>query len=188
MSRLCERPGCAETATVAFGFDPRERMAWLAPKVDDGPVAGSLCRKHADAMTLPRGWWLDDRRGGDALFETVEQETPAPVDEQSPIAQARKTRARKPKAVPDAAAPADAVTDEEATTEAVASDDAGAAAAPASGGPDEPDPGWAPLFDAGDDLGGQLHADTPLLNRAFGGKVVPPPPRRRRPPKAPAAG
>jgi hypothetical protein len=24
--------------------------------------AGSLCKRHADAMVLPRGWTLDDRR------------------------------------------------------------------------------------------------------------------------------
>ena len=63
MSRRCERPDCAVVATVGYGFDAAQRVAWFvdlasAPRA----TAGALCRRHAAAMVLPRGWWLDDRR------------------------------------------------------------------------------------------------------------------------------
>ncbi len=64
MGRLCERPGCSEVAAIAFGFDVDQLLVWLAARDPDGdPLrAGSLCRRHADAMVVPRGWTLDDRR------------------------------------------------------------------------------------------------------------------------------
>jgi hypothetical protein len=36
-------------------------VAWLEV-VAGGDGAASLCRRHADAMAVPRGWLLDDRR------------------------------------------------------------------------------------------------------------------------------
>ena len=64
MGRLCERPGCSEVAAIAYGFDVDQLLVWLAPRDPDAePLrAGSLCRRHADAMVVPRGWTLDDRR------------------------------------------------------------------------------------------------------------------------------
>lgn len=63
MSRLCERPGCSEPGAVAYGMIPENLLFWIAPikeaPVDDPPV---LCRRHADQMSVPRGWTLDDRR------------------------------------------------------------------------------------------------------------------------------
>ena len=42
----------------------RPPLVWLAPRDPDGdPLrAGSLCKRHADAMVVPLGWTLDDRR------------------------------------------------------------------------------------------------------------------------------
>lgn len=63
MIRACARPGCADTATATFVYDYGERVTWL-----DGlararhPMAYDLCLSHADAMTVPRGWRLVDRR------------------------------------------------------------------------------------------------------------------------------
>jgi hypothetical protein len=75
---------------VAYGFDPGRRLAWLEPVVP-GRVAGGLCRRHADAMVVPRGWSLDDRR-----IETADHGVASPVPpppdataEWSPIAVAR---------------------------------------------------------------------------------------------------
>src|SRR5215211_2882796 len=76
-------------------------MAWLGPLTDTGPRAGALCRHHADTMVLPRGWWLDDRRGGEeALFEPPA--TVAPVEVPEPP---RPRRPRRPRAVAPPAAP-----------------------------------------------------------------------------------
>ncbi|MEI8322473.1 MAG: DUF3499 family protein [Actinomycetes bacterium] len=63
MSRLCERPGCSAPAAVAYGFNTQLLAVWLNvfdPKEPFG--TGILCRRHADALVVPRGWHIDDRR------------------------------------------------------------------------------------------------------------------------------
>lgn len=63
MPRLCERPGCSAPADVAYGFDAETLTVWLdAFDAALGSRAGVLCRRHADAMVVPLGWMLDDRR------------------------------------------------------------------------------------------------------------------------------
>lgn len=63
MPRLCERPGCSTPADVAYGFDADAQVVWLdAFEQAQGSRAGALCRRHADAMVVPLGWMLDDRR------------------------------------------------------------------------------------------------------------------------------
>lgn len=181
MSRQCERPGCAEPATVAFGFDPAERMVWFAASRAEGPQAGGLCRRHADAMRLPNGWWLDDRRGGaDALFAAEDEAAAAPPAPPKP-----KPRARRPRAV----AGAERLDVAPASPEVAPAGPAEAEAAPVSPEvevAEELVAAWTPSFDAEDDLGGQLQASTPLLSRAFGrGATLPPTPSRSRKPPAP---
>ncbi len=145
MARLCERPGCGENASVAYGFDAERGTVWLeALDPTAGPTGGVLCRRHADAMVLPKGWWLQDRRSDATLFTPA-----APLP--GPTYRARRPRRRPvpPPPVPlDSAASADTVP---APTPAEASA-----------------PAWTPAFDASDDLDGLLAARTPLLSRAFG--------------------
>jgi hypothetical protein len=63
MARLCERPGCSAPADVSYGFDADTLVVWLDTfQADTGARAGVLCRRHADAMVVPLGWMLDDRR------------------------------------------------------------------------------------------------------------------------------
>ena len=63
MPRLCERPGCSTPADVAYGFDADALVVWLDGfDVAQGSRSGVLCRRHADAMVVPLGWMLDDRR------------------------------------------------------------------------------------------------------------------------------
>jgi hypothetical protein len=46
-----------------FCFDGRAALVWLDPlEPDHGTGAGVLCARHADALTPPRGWHLQDRR------------------------------------------------------------------------------------------------------------------------------
>jgi len=137
---------------VAYGFDPERSMVWLEVLGPAGPAAGALCRRHADAMVLPRGWWLQDRRSDAALFTAPEPSASTAVY--------RPRRRRRPPADP-APLPLDDTT----TT--------------ASGGPaagSAPEPAWSPAFDAGDDLDGLLAAKTPLLARAFRQDPAPPAP------------
>jgi hypothetical protein len=75
---------------VAYGFDPGRRIAWLEPVVP-GQASGGLCRRHADAMVVPRGWSLDDRRMEGAGDDPLPPAAPTPdsTAEWSPIAVAR---------------------------------------------------------------------------------------------------
>jgi hypothetical protein len=91
MGRLCERPGCSQPAEVIYGIDADHLTVWIEPF--DGTVeyrAGVLCRRHADAMVVPLGWMLDDRREPvPRLFKPGE----AAAKEERPR-QRRKTTAR----------------------------------------------------------------------------------------------
>lgn len=188
MPRLCERPGCAEPATVAYGFDASRCVVWFEPHRPEGTRSGGICRRHADAMVVPRGWWLDDRREAAALFPTgAEADEAALADEpatptrlaggevpedgeeaggSAPVAAPPRPRSRRSRAKPAEALPL------------------------AGEGTDEPVPAWEPVFDQSDDLGGQLDATTPLLARAFGRAEPRPVPRRsrKRPPAEGAVG
>jgi hypothetical protein len=142
MERLCERPGCSDQASVAYGMRAPDLVFWLdrLPPDHAGDV-GVLCRRHADTMVVPRGWTLDDLRDPDLhLFRP-----PEPVT--TPRARSRRGGGR----------PVDAGEQLELGT----ADPADAAAPP-------PDPApWSPSFDEADDLGGLLSARSPLLARAF---------------------
>jgi Protein of unknown function (DUF3499) len=59
----CSRVGCGGNAVASFCFDGRAALVWLDPlDPDHGVGAGVLCARHADALTPPRGWHLQDRR------------------------------------------------------------------------------------------------------------------------------
>jgi len=61
--RLCERPGCAGQAEVSYGIDHSTLVVWVDNKaIPEREHAGRLCRRHANALSVPRGWTIDDRR------------------------------------------------------------------------------------------------------------------------------
>ena len=63
MRKLCERPGCAALAEVSYGIDNSALLVWVDNRpISDREIAGRLCRRHADAISVPRGWTIDDRR------------------------------------------------------------------------------------------------------------------------------
>jgi hypothetical protein len=182
MGKLCERPGCSDVAAIAYGFDVDRLLVWLAARDPDGdPLrAGSLCKRHADAMVVPRGWTLDDRREAvPRLFR------PAPTaDAPAPKRRRAKTAARTEAAAPEAP-PAAPLTEtpsaQPAPPVAMATPahdelDPSRTVAEVTGEPsatDDPDATqaipWLPTFDKDDDLGGVLAARSPLLARAFRG-------------------
>jgi hypothetical protein len=151
MGRLCERPGCSEPASVAYGMRAEDLVFWLdALHADDGASSGVLCRRHADSMVVPRYWTLDDlREPTPRLFRSASAlPPPTPVPRRrSPSAgssseqlllltdevPAEAPQVAAPTTVPDAAVP------------------------------------WTPTFDEHDDLDGLLSARSPLLARAFRG-------------------
>lgn len=142
---------------------PEDLLFWIAPMAgtphDDQNV---LCLRHADAMSVPRGWTLDDRREEiPRLFmpRHARGATTAPRRARSP----RRKRAapseqveqlvidgtgevERPALPPEPADAPDAV------------DDVGGGEAP-----------WRPSFDQDNDLDGLLEVSSPLLARAFRG-------------------
>jgi Protein of unknown function (DUF3499) len=114
--RLCERPGCSAVATVTYGFDTSDLVVWLSP-FESGDQArpygtGILCRRHADALVVPRGWRVDDRR------EAVPRLFLAPATSPEPGGEASRPRGERRK--PSGAAPVGDLFD--ATTEAETND------------------------------------------------------------------
>jgi hypothetical protein len=151
MQRLCERPGCSTAAEVAYGFDAESLTVWLEAMATVQVVRhGVLCRRHADAMIVPLGWMLDDRREPTLrLFKS------APVEEAKP-------RARRPRrSRSDDTDQLTLLAEPEVETAAKA--DATA-----------PVPAWVPVFDPNDDLKGLLKARGRLLSRAFRSTPMPP--------------
>ena len=72
---------------MLLGFDASRRLAWFAPLDDEGSRHGSdLCQRHADAMVVPKGWWLDDRRVSSPQLFTPPPNPPAPPP--APVAHA----------------------------------------------------------------------------------------------------
>ena len=147
MQRLCERPGCSDVASVAYGMRPEDLVFWLdALRDTSDDSVGVLCRRHADAMVVPRNWTLDDLRETELrLFR------PPPADPTGPAPRPRVARRGR---------------DDTEQLALIVPDETVAAA------PDEPGVPlpWTPSFDADDDLDGLLAARSPLLARAFRGE------------------
>jgi len=60
---LCERPGCGAVADASYGIDRASLSVWVnVITVGEREITGRLCRRHANALTVPSGWTLDDRR------------------------------------------------------------------------------------------------------------------------------
>jgi hypothetical protein len=63
-NRQCARFGCSAVAVATFTFDSEARTVWLDTPHEGNARAGELCSRHAQALTPPRGWSLEDRRPG----------------------------------------------------------------------------------------------------------------------------
>ena len=160
---------------MAFGFQVDRLLVWIdgvRPEDIARARSGVLCRRHADAMVVPRGWSLDDRREAiPKLFRTDAVES---NDEAGGPARARPRAHRHPR---DNAEAAPSLFDAE-PVEATVGD-----LVPASPSADiDPDETratpWRPVFDVTDDLDGLLAATSPLLSRAFRSADPAPAPRK----------
>lgn len=62
-NRQCSRSGCSEIAAVTLSYHYATSQVWidhLTPERD--PHQYDLCDRHADRLSVMRGWHLDDRR------------------------------------------------------------------------------------------------------------------------------
>ena len=63
MSRQCARPGCSHQATATLTYHYGHQTAWLERLAAEAhPMAHDLCEAHADRLSVPQGWRLEDRR------------------------------------------------------------------------------------------------------------------------------
>ena len=138
---------------MTYGFDAEHLMVWIDSydRVTTGR-AGVLCRRHADAMVVPLGWMLDDRRDPvPRLFRAPAQPMAVLPRQRRPIRHHHDDTEQLELGADVVIAEIDAVDE------------------PAVGAETDVLP-WKPTFDQTDDLGGLLEARGPLLARAFGGQ------------------
>lgn len=153
---------------------PEDLLFWIAP-LSTTPYDGQsvLCLRHADAMTVPRGWMLDDRRE-----EIPRLFMPRPAvrpDRGRNGARPRRTRNREVEQLqidgtgeierPDLVSDVDEAPADPSTVATPVGQETEAAAL------DQPvgDAPWEPSFDQDNDLDGLLQVSSPLLARAFRG-------------------
>lgn len=184
MPRHCERPGCSQPADAIYGMSAATLSVWLEPYDEEiAARVGVLCRHHADAMVVPRGWTLEDRRDPKPqLFRTAHAPATPPAPEravtdltpptpESPAGQPpAKPRPKRPRKRADETGQLELVPTTEAATELVSEPPSGELP-PEDVPPDAtPFSPWRPKFDQTDDLEGLLQARSPLLARAFRGR------------------
>jgi hypothetical protein len=131
---------------------PEDLLFWIAP-LDQAPVidASVLCGRHADAMVVPRGWTLDDRR--ESVLRLFR---PRPTSPRSSGRQPHQPRPQRR-----------AVRPKQAEVEQLQIDGTGEIERPVTAA--APAAAWEPDFDHDDDLNGLLEVKSPLLARAFRG-------------------
>lgn len=62
--RQCSRTGCADVAAVTLSYHYGHSQVWidhLTPERE--PHSYDMCERHAERLSVPQGWHLDDRRG-----------------------------------------------------------------------------------------------------------------------------
>ena len=164
MSRHCERPGCSKVGEVIYEVDLRRLLVTIDfPDLNDLTPMNLLCRRHADSLTVPKGWVIINNR------EEVQRLFNAPVTQQVVKESLQKGIKRQKtsdssKSEKDQIVMAnlfDSVIDENAFdfTDELAQllDTQETEAMP-----------WTPQFDRSGDLNGKLRARGRLLGRAFG--------------------
>ena len=164
MSRHCERPGCSKVGEVIYEVDLRRLLVTIDfPDLNDLTPMNLLCRRHADSLTVPKGWAIINNR------EEVQRLFSAPVTQQVVKENSQKAIKRQKasdliKSENDQIVMAnlfDSVIDENAFdfTDELAQllDTQETEAMP-----------WTPQFDRSGDLNGKLRARGRLLGRAFG--------------------
>jgi hypothetical protein len=153
-------------------------LVWLEV-VPEGvtPIrSGVLCRRHADAMVVPRGWTLDDRREATPrLFRVADPPPGASNTANHP------SRGRRPRAGVGGEPPLQLAFEEspEADSEPPVPPEVPEGLTVGDIRPlGDPDPDetralpWRPVFDPEDDLNGLLKTTSPLLSRAFRGRYA----------------
>jgi len=180
MSRHCERPGCSKVGEVVYEVDLRRLLVTIDfPDLNDLTPSNLLCRRHADSLSVPKGWAIINNR------EEVQRLFSAPVTQQivkdnSRIVIKRQKVSDFSKSEKDQTVMAnlfDSVIDE-SEFETMNCEDADigvdsavdftAELAQLMDTQETEAMPWTPQFDRSGDLNGKLRARGRLLGRAFG--------------------
>ena len=184
MSRHCERPGCSKVGEIIYEVDLRRLVVTIDfPDLNDASPVNLLCRRHADSLTVPKGWTIINNR------EEVQRLFSAPVTQEALKDNSRKVvrRQKVSDLNEDEKDPAvisnlfDLVIDDHlfvtadhATVDASPSlrvdmtVDITAELAQLMDTQETQALPWTPRFDRSGDLDGKLRARGRLLGRAFG--------------------
>jgi hypothetical protein len=74
-SRHCARPGCGQPATATLTYRYGDQTAWVERLASEShPMTHDLCEAHADRLSVPRGWRLEDRRFVSPLLPRYDQQ------------------------------------------------------------------------------------------------------------------
>ncbi len=180
MSRHCERPGCSKVGEVIYEVDLRRLLVTIDfPDLNDLTPLNLLCRRHADSLSVPKGWAIINNR------EEVQRLFSAPVTQQ--IVKDNSQRVIKRQKVSDfsksekdqtvMATLFDSVIDEnkfetmnceDADIGVDSAVDFTAELAQLMDTQETEAMPWTPQFDRSGDLNGKLRARGRLLGRAFG--------------------
>ena len=184
MSRHCERPGCSKVGEVTYEVDLRRLVVTIDfPDLNNASPVNLLCRRHADSLTVPKGWTIINNR------EEVQRLFSAPITQEVSKNNSRKVVRRQ--SVSDfnddemnrvaSANLFDLVIDDHlfatadhATVDAgvnITADittDITAELAELMDTQETQGLPWTPRFDRSGDLDGKLRARGRLLGRAFG--------------------
>jgi len=180
MSRHCERPGCSKVGEIIYEVDLRRLVVTIDfPDLNDASPVNLLCRRHADSLTVPKGWTIINNR------EEVQRLFSAPVTQEVLKNNSRKVvrRQKVSDLNEDEKDPAvisnlfDLVIDDHlfVTADRATVDvspnltaDITAELAQLMDTQETQALPWTPRFDRSSDLDGKLRARGRLLGRAFG--------------------
>jgi hypothetical protein len=63
MSRSCARPACPSPAIATLSYDYAGQAVWVdSLSAEAHPMTHDLCGRHADRLSVPVGWTLNDHR------------------------------------------------------------------------------------------------------------------------------
>jgi hypothetical protein len=82
---------------VSYGIDKAQLLVWVDNRaVPERELAGRLCRRHANALSVPQGWTIDDRRDAvPKLFRVNDDPQPPPVVREKRVS-AKKVERERP--------------------------------------------------------------------------------------------
>lgn len=171
MAQQCERPGCQQPAAVEYNLNAGKLLLTLENYVVvEGERRSAVCVRHADLMSVPKGWSIDDRRENPPRLFRAPKPSASPTLAK-PKKSATELKAKKKPAVRPMLFQTDKQDVEKVQEVQEVQEIEAPAAKPVVRDADLEETKampWVPQFDRTDDLGGVLRPKGKLLSRAFG--------------------